>query len=92
MVEKDHDGALSAWNVVDYLGTEEAIEHFLEAAFEDGDQSLIAHAIEAVARVKGRSDLIQDRPAGHDMTASLQALRVLGYGVKIERISSLAAE
>lgn len=92
MVEKDHEGALSAWNVADYLGTEAAIEHFLEAAFEGGDPSLIAQAIEEVARVKGRSDLIQQRAADPDMTVSLQALRLLGYGVKIERIASLAAE
>ncbi|MCV3764764.1 hypothetical protein [Rhizobium sp. TRM95796] len=30
MVEKEHDGDSSAWNVVDCLGTKEATERFLK--------------------------------------------------------------
>jgi len=45
------------WDIVDQLGTEEKIFHFLEAAFEDGDASLIAAALGAVAKARGMTDV-----------------------------------
>ncbi len=41
------------WDVVDNLKSEEAIEAYLEAAFEDGDPSLIVAAMGDVARARG---------------------------------------
>ena len=41
------------WDVVDHLDSKEAILAYLEAVFEDGDASLIAAALNDVARAKG---------------------------------------
>lgn len=41
------------WDAVDNLKSEEAIEAYLEAAFEDGDPSLIVAAMGDVARARG---------------------------------------
>jgi probable addiction module antidote protein len=38
------------WDAADHLGSTEAIVAYLEAAFEDGDASLIAAALNDVAR------------------------------------------
>ncbi|MCV0394774.1 MAG: putative addiction module antidote protein [Rhizobiaceae bacterium] len=48
------------WNVVEHLDSDDAIIAYLEAAFEDGDTSVIAAAIGDVARAKGMSDVAQD--------------------------------
>ena len=44
---------ISQWDAADYLETPEDIAHYLEAALEDGDSSLIAAAIGDVARSNG---------------------------------------
>lgn len=41
------------WNIDDYLQTPEDMIAYLEAAFEEGDPSGLAVAIEDVARVRG---------------------------------------
>lgn len=43
------------WDTAEFLQTEEAIVHYLEAVFEDGDPALIAVALGDVARAKGMS-------------------------------------
>jgi probable addiction module antidote protein len=45
------------WNAEDHLQTPEDIAAYLEAVFEDGDPELIAHAIGAVARSKGMTEI-----------------------------------
>ena len=47
------------WDVVDYLKTDEAIEAYLEAAFEDGDIDLICAAIGDIARAKGMTEVAE---------------------------------
>ena len=43
------------WNAVDYLETEEDIAAYLDAALEDRDPSVIAAALDDVARKQGAS-------------------------------------
>ena len=41
------------WDVTKYLKSEADIANYLEAAFEEGDASLVAAALADVARAKG---------------------------------------
>ena len=50
----------SLWDSAELLETPEAIAAYIEAAFEDGDPSVITHALGAVARAKGMSQLARD--------------------------------
>jgi probable addiction module antidote protein len=45
------------WDTADHLETLEDIAAYLEAVFEDGDPELIAHALGAVARSKGMTEI-----------------------------------
>jgi probable addiction module antidote protein len=45
------------WNTEDHLKTPEDIATYLEAVFEDGDPELISHALGAVARSKGMTEI-----------------------------------
>lgn len=48
------------WDASEFLGTEGDVQHYLEAAFEDGDPSVIRHAFNAVARARGMTGLAKD--------------------------------
>jgi probable addiction module antidote protein len=48
------------WDVNDFLDSEERMALFLEAAFEDGDPSLIAAALGEVARARGMTQTAKD--------------------------------
>ena len=48
------------WDSAELLDTHEAIVAYIEAAFEDGDPSVITHALGVVARAKGMSQLARD--------------------------------
>lgn len=45
------------WDTADHLQTIEAIAAYLEAAFEDGDPDVIAHALGTVARARGMTEI-----------------------------------
>jgi probable addiction module antidote protein len=45
------------WDTADHLQTPEEIAAYLEAVFEDGNAELIAHALGAVARSKGMTEI-----------------------------------
>ena len=45
------------WRTEDHLETVEDIAAYLEAVFEDGDPELISHALGAVARSKGMTEI-----------------------------------
>jgi probable addiction module antidote protein len=45
------------WDPAEYLNSPEAIAAYLEAAFEDGDPSLIATALGDIARAMGMTQL-----------------------------------
>lgn len=48
------------WDVTEFLGSEEDIRHYLEAAFEDGDPALIRAAFGEVARARGMTALAKE--------------------------------
>ncbi len=62
----------SLWDSAELLDNREAIVAYIEAAFEDGDPSVITHALGAVARAKGMSQLARD--AGVTREALYKAL------------------
>lgn len=64
------------YDSADYLNSPEDIAFYLEAAFEDGDPALIAHALGVVARAKGMSQLAKD--AGVTREALYKALTADG--------------
>jgi probable addiction module antidote protein len=45
----------TVWDVTEFLGSEEAIAAYLNAAFEEGDPALIVAAIGDVAKARGMS-------------------------------------
>lgn len=50
----------TSWDAADYLETEADIAAYLNAAFEDGDTSVIAAALGDVARAKGMTQLAKE--------------------------------
>ena len=50
---------LKRWDAVDFLSSEEAIEAFFEAIFEDGDPKLIAAGLGDIARARGMSKVAE---------------------------------
>jgi len=60
------------WNTEDHLETPEDTAAYLEAVFEDGDPELIGHALGAVARSKGMTEIA--RRTGMGRQRPVQAL------------------
>lgn len=60
------------WDASEYLDSEAAIFAYIEAAFEDGDAAVIAHALGNVARARGMSSIARD--AGVTREALYKAL------------------
>ena len=48
------------WDSAELLETPEDIAAYIEAAFEDGDPSVITHALGVVARAKGMSEVARE--------------------------------
>jgi len=48
------------WDASEYLGSEEDMAAYLNAALEDGDTSVIASALGDIARVKGMTQLSRE--------------------------------
>jgi probable addiction module antidote protein len=55
-----------AWDAAAYLKSDDDIAHYLEAAFEDGDPSLVAAALGDVARAKGMAQIAQAAGLGRE--------------------------
>jgi probable addiction module antidote protein len=54
------------WDVTKHLKSEEDIANYLEAAFEEGDPSLVAAALGDVARAKGMSQVAEAAGLGRE--------------------------
>ena len=50
----------SPWDSTELLESPEDIAAYIEAAFEDGDRSVITHALGVVARAKGISQVARE--------------------------------
>ena len=64
------------WDVTEFLDSEERIAVFLEAAFEEGDPSLISAALGEVARARGMMQMAKD--TGISREALYRALSIEG--------------
>jgi probable addiction module antidote protein len=53
----------TVWDPAEHLESEEDIAAYLEAAFEEGDPSLIAAALGDIARAKGMAQVARDAGA-----------------------------
>ncbi len=91
----------TTWDAADYLGTEADIAAYLNAAFEDGDTSVIAAALGDVARAKGMTQLSKETgitrdglykalsPAGNPSLDTVQKV-VRAFGLKLD-VSAVSA-
>lgn len=51
---------ITKWDAAEYLDSDEAIAGYLAEAMEIGDQELIVHALNTVARARGMSQIAKD--------------------------------
>lgn len=49
-----------AWDPVEHLNTDEDVQEYINAAFEDGDPQVISAALGDVARAKGMSTIARE--------------------------------
>lgn len=54
------------WDAAEHLETDEDIAAYLEAAFEEGEASLVAAALGDIARAKGMSQIARDTGLGRE--------------------------
>ena len=94
--------ATKPWDPVDHLRTQEEIEVYLKAAFEEGDPRLIAAALGDVARARGMSRVAADAGLGREslhkalsvngnasFATVLKVLDALGVRLQPQAIQSL---
>lgn len=62
----------SRWDAAEFLKNEDEVLAYVEAAFEDGDPAVIAHALGNVARARGMTAVARD--AGVTREALYKAL------------------
>ncbi len=85
------------WDSAEFLDTPESIAAYLEAAFEDGDPTVITHAMGVVGRANGMTQLAKEagvtREALHKalsaegdpkLSTFLGVLKALGLKLKAE--------
>ena len=56
----------TAWNIADHLKTKAEREAYLNAAFEDGDASVVAAALGDIARAEGMSKVAKRTGLGRE--------------------------
>jgi probable addiction module antidote protein len=85
-----------SWDSAAYLKTTEDIADYLEAVFEDGDPTLVAHALGVVARSKGMTKIARAAGVGREslykalspegnpeLATVLKVMRALGLKLKV---------
>lgn len=89
----------------EHLRTDEDVAAYLEAAFEDGDPALVAHALGVIARARGMTKLARETgigrqslyvalsEGGNPTLANFMAItKALGLAVRVEPSRHEAAE
>jgi probable addiction module antidote protein len=84
------------WDSAAYLKTDDDVAEYLEAVFEDGDPTLVAHALGIVARSKGMAKVAREAGLGREslyralsadgnpeLATILKVLRALGLKLKV---------
>ena len=97
--------ATRPWDPADHLETDEDIVAYLEAAFEDGDPTLIAAALGDVARARGMTKIAADAGLGREslykalspngnpeFATVLKVMHTLGLRLHASDASGAAAE
>jgi probable addiction module antidote protein len=87
------------WDPVAYLKNDKDIAHYLEAAFEDGDPTLVTAALGDVARAKGMSQIAEAAGLGREslykalstkgnpeFATVLKVMRALGLKLKVSAL------
>lgn len=89
----------TTWDAADHLETEAGITAHLNAAFEDGDTSVIAAALGDVARAKGMTQLSKETgitrdglykalsPTGNPSFDTVQKV-VKAFGLRLDVVTS----
>ena len=90
----------SLWDSAELLDSPERVAAYVEAAFEDGDPSLITHALGVVARARGMSQLAKEaglsrdamykafQPDGNPTLQTLTSvMKALGLKLTVEAVS-----
>ena len=54
------------YDAAEYLETPEDMAAYLEAALEDGDPSVVTHALGTIARARGMSQIARDTGLGRE--------------------------
>jgi probable addiction module antidote protein len=54
------------WDAADYLKTDEDMALYLEAAFDEGDATLVAAALGDIARAKGMGEVARSAGLGRE--------------------------
>jgi probable addiction module antidote protein len=86
------------WDAADHLKTDEDMVNYLQAAFEDGDPSLIQAAIGDITRARGMTDIARNaglgreslykslNPRGNPSFATvLRVIKVLGLSLRLQK-------
>lgn len=55
---------ITKWDAAEYLDNDESIGAFLADAMESGDQKIIVHALNTVARARGMTQIASDAGIG----------------------------
>lgn len=88
------------WDASEYLETEADIAAYLNAAFEDGNTSVIAAALGDIARAKGMTQLSKETgitrdglykalsPTGNPSFDTVQKV-VKAFGLKLDVVASM---
>ena len=85
-----------SWDPAEHLDSGEAVEAYLDAAFEDGDPSLIAAAVGDVARAAGMTMIANRAGTGREslykalsrtgnplFSTSVRVLAAVGYRLRV---------
>ncbi|MDP9057306.1 MAG: putative addiction module antidote protein [Pseudomonadota bacterium] len=78
--------ALKNYDVAEHLDSEDELRRYLEAAFEDGDATVIAHALGNAARARGMTKVAAE--AGISRAGLYKALGE-GGNPSLETLSSI---
>lgn len=89
------------YDVAEQLDSPEEIAAYIEAALEDGDSRVIAHALGTVARAQGMSDIARQTGLGREslykalspdgnptLATVLKVVRALGIRLNAEPVGS----
>jgi len=78
------------WDPSEYLDSTDSIAAYLEAAFEDGDPSLIATALGDFARAKGMTQVARDAGLSREsLYKALSGERSPGFDTILKVVNAL---